>query len=336
MGRREARVMVDAQGSWMRVVAVFMALALAASACGGGDSAESAADADDASAENAPAEEVSELEAAGDQANETGEIPQLAEQDPADDDRDVALTRPGFIDTDPDSDFCVAARNIEVEVIDTDDPFGGAGIFESLDSAIGEIQPLAPAELEGDIVVIRDFAAELIPLLDAENIFSLETAGEIASLNSSAVDEAGERLDVYLTEICGVEEGFGIPAGAVDSPSVDTNETLDETISLDGAGTVTGMMDVGTFDAYELEVFEGSTLTITMQPGPDPLLDPILRVIDPKGAVVENDDAPDGAGLEGFDSQVIIDPTVGGLYSIEARSFFGLGSGEFTLTVEIG
>ena len=326
--------MVDAQGSWMRVVAVFMALALAASACGGGDSAESAADADDASAENAPAEEVTELEAAGDQDDETGEIPQLAEEDPADDDRDVALTSPGFIDTDPDSEFCVAARNIEVEGVlaDTD----AAGILEGFDGALGEIQPLAPAELTGDIVVIRDFNAEVIPLLDSGNIFSLDTAGELASLSNDAVDESTERLEVYLSEVCGVGEGFGIPpAGASDGGSFDTGETLDETIPLDSAGTVTGLMEAGTFDVYQLEVLEGSTLTITLQPGPDPFFDPVLRVIDPNGAVVENNNAPDDVGLEALDSQVIIDSTVGGLYSIEARSFFGLGSGEFTLTIEV-
>ena len=94
-------------------------------------------------------------------------------------------------------------------------------------------------------------------------------------------------------------------------------------------------MEAGTFDVYQLEVLEGSTLTITLQPGPDPFFDPVLRVIDPNGAVVENNNAPDDVGLEALDSQVIIDSTVGGLYSIEARSFFGLRSGEFTLTIEV-
>ena len=62
----------------------------------------------------------------------------------------------------------------------------------------------------------------------------------------------------------------------------------------------------------------------------------IVRVVDPSGAELENDDAPDDAGLGLFDSQVVIDSTVGGLYMIETRSFLGTGTGEFTLTVEVG
>ncbi len=175
----------------------------------------------DEAAEVEEAEEIPEPEVAGDQDDETFEIPQFAEQD---DDRDVPPTRPNSsTQTRTANSVWLPATSKSKSSIPTTPLVAQAS--SSFDSAIGEIQPLAPAELEGDIVVIR---------------------------------------------------------------------------------------------------------------GPDPFLDPILRVIDPNGAVVENDDAPDGAGLEGFDSQVIIDPTVGGLYSIEARSFFGLGSGEFTLTVEIG
>ena len=371
MGRREARAMVNVQGSWVQVVAVFMALALVASACGGGDSAESAADADDASAENAPAEEgedqtevdetgtpdaaeepadsedVDDPADAADPADvevpETTEVPTTTttapeeeEVEPAEiDPGDGTGTGPDFIDTDPDSEFCVAARNIDVDDVLTgaDDPFG-AGLFEGLDGVYAELQPFAPAELEEDIVVIREFVAQIIPILESDDIFSPDVAAELDPLNSDSVDESGERFDAYLTQVCGVDgtAGFG---GGVGGGGGSTGETLDETISLDSAGSFTGTLEEGTYDLYQLGVFEGSTLTITMESAGDFELDPLLRVVDPSGAELENDDAPDDAGLGLFDSQVIIDPTVGGLYSIEARSFFGTGSGEFTLTIEV-
>ena len=368
--------MLKAKTSWMRTLAVCIALTLVATACGGGDAEETAESSDTASEETASqpdgeddqvevddtdaeeavnesdvdepsepeddvaeepaeveeAEEAPEPEAAGDQDNETGEIPQLAEEDPADDNGDVALTSPGFIDTDPDSEFCVAARNIDVDdVLADDDPFG-AGLFEGLDGVYAELQPLAPAELEDDIVAIREFVAQIIPILQEGDILSPDTAAELEALNTAAVDESGERFDAYLTQVCGVDgtAGFGGGVGG------GGGETLDETISLDSAGSFTGTLEEGTYDLYQLGVFEGSTLTITMESAGDFELDPLLRVVDPSGAELENDDAPDDAGLGLFDSQVVIDSTVGGLYMIETRSFLGTGSGEFTLTVEVG
>ena len=367
---------LKAKTSWMRTLAVCIALTLVATACGGGDAEETAESSDTASEETASqpdgeddqvevddtdaeeavnesdvdepsepeddvaeepaeveeAEEAPEPEAAGDQDNETGEIPQLAEEDPADDNGDVALTSPGFIDTDPDSEFCVAARNIDVDdVLADDDPFG-AGLFEGLDGVYAELQPLAPAELEDDIVSIREFVAQIIPILQEGDILSPDTAAELEALNTAAVDESGERFDAYLTQVCGVDgtAGFGGGVGG------GGGETLDETISLDSAGSFTGTLEEGTYDLYQLGVFEGSTLTITMESAGDFELDPLLRVVDPSGAELENDDAPDDAGLGLFDSQVVIDSTVGGLYMIETRSFLGTGSGEFTLTVEVG
>ena len=360
--------MVNVQGSWVRVVAVFMALALAASACGGGDSAESAADADDASAENAPAEEgedqvevddteppdaaeeAADSEDVDDPADttdpedvevpETTEVPTTTtaapeeeEPEPAEIDPDDGTgTSSDFIDTDPDSEFCVAARNIDVDdVLADDDPFG-AGLFEGLDGVYAELQPFAPAELEEDIVVIREFVAQIIPILESDDILSPDLTAELDALNSDSVDESGERFDAYLTQVCGVDgtAGFGGGVGG------GGGETLDETISLDSAGSFTGTLEEGTYDLYQLGVFEGSTLTITMESAGDFELDPLLRVVDPSGAELENDDAPDDAGLGLFDSQVVIDSTVGGLYMIETRSFLGTGSGEFTLTVEVG
>ena len=360
--------MMNAQGSWMRVVAVFIALALVASACGGGDSAESAAGADDASAENAPdeegedqvevdetetpdaAEEAADSEDVDDPADaadpedvevpETTEVPTTTttapeeeEPEPAEIDPDDGTgTSSDFIDTDPDSEFCVAARNIDVDdVLADDDPFG-SGLFEGLDGVYAELQPLAPAELEDDIVAIREFVAQIIPILQEGDILSPDTAAELEALNTAAVDDSGERFDAYLTQVCGVDgtAGFG---GGVGGGGV---ETLDETISLDSAGSFTGTLEENTYDLYQLGVFEGSTLTITMESAGEFELDPRLRVVDPSGAVVENDDAPDDAGLGLFDSQVVIDSTVGGVYSIEARSFLGTSSGEFTLTIEVG
>ena len=349
--------MFKAKSSFMRVLAACMALALVASACGGGDSDESTADDVESSAESEasadgddsqdedtaavddvdePAEsedeepEADEVEDADEGAAEVPAttVPDPAETDPADE----ANTSPDFTGSDPDSEFCVAVREL-----DESDPFADGNVFdpdffEMLDDFYAELQPIAPAELEGDITTIRGIFSEVGPILAENDLFSPEVEEALEILDDPALNESGERFDAYLSGVCGLDTS----QGGDGSVTAGSEEELDETIVLDGAGQVTGAMEVGTFDVYQLDVSEASTLTITMESGTESDLDPVLRVVDPTGAVVENDDAPGSAGLASFDSQVIIDPTVGGLYSIEARSFFGGGSGEFTLTVEVG
>ena len=140
----------------------------------------------------------------------------------------------------------MAARNIDVDdVLADDDPFG-SGLFEGLDGVYAELQPLAPAELEDDIVAIREFVAQIIPILQEGDILSPDTAAELEALNTAAVDESGERFDAYLTQVCGVDgtAGFG---GGVGGGGV---ETLDETISLDSAGSFTGTLEENTCLLY--------------------------------------------------------------------------------------
>ena len=354
---------MKAKSSWWRVMALCTALALVAAACGG-DSGETAdggdvseettpqvdeandqEDAGDAEADAAdePVEpqddeggEGDAQEAAGDADQETQEVPEpveapeVDEPDPAEVD-DAIGTSPAFIDTDPSSEFCVAARDLEAN-----DPIAGlspfdAEFFGALDGIYASLEPLAPAELEGDVTVIREFLAEIIPIFATNDIFSPEATEALASLDDPALEVSGERFDAYLTDVCGVVStpGSGDGGGAAET------ETLDETISLDGAGVFTGMLESGTYDLYQIEAVEGSTLTVTMESGTEFGLDPTLVVVDPIGATVENDDADTAAGLAPFDSQVIIDSTVSGLYSIETHSFFGEGSGEFILTIEV-
>lgn len=348
------------KNSWMRVLAALMVLALAATACGGGDTDESTAGNDDSSTETESTDEgddqsqgddadavdepveaddeaaddvVEEVDDEAAEVTETTEAPEAAEPDPAESaPADDIGTSPDSFDGDPDSEFCVAVREL-----DESDPFADGNVFdpdffEMLDDLYAELQPIAPAELEGDITTIRGIFSEVGPILAENDLLSPEVAEALEILDDPALNESGERFDAYLSGVCGLDTSQGRDGSA----TAGSEEELDETIVLDGAGQVTGAMEVGTFDVYQLDVSEASTLTITMESGTESDLDPVLRVVDPTGAVVENDDAPGSAGIASFDSQVIIDPTVGGLYSIEARSFFGGGSGEFTLTVEVG
>ena len=76
-------------------------------------------------------------------------------------------------------------------------------------------------------------------------------------------------------------------------------------------------------------------MIVTMQRTDDFGLDTKIVVYGPNGLAGENDDADPAAGLPNtFDSQVIIQDTAAGTYTIEARSFADLGEGDYTLTVE--
>ncbi len=98
-----------------------------------------------------------------------------------------------------------------------------------------------------------------------------------------------------------------------------------------------GSLEFGTYDLFEMPAAVGSQMTISLEAADGSFLDPLLIVVLPDGSVIDNDDADFGAGLNGdFDSQVVIDVTLAGVYQIEARSYADSGEGDYDLTIEIG
>ena len=110
---------------------------------------------------------------------------------------------------------------------------------------------------------------------------------------------------------------------------------LDEILFFDGPGAVSASLLENTYDIVQIDVPAGETMIVTMQRTDDFGLDTKIVVYGPNGLAGENDDADPAAGLPNtFDSQVIIQDTAAGTYTIEARSFADLGEGDYTLTVE--
>ena len=242
----------------------------------------------------------------------------------------------------PDGELCTAALQIE-----RDDPIGDLSVFEdayypAADTIYRELGAVSSGSLTDDIVVVRSALARVGVVLAANDLFSDEVADAFAELDGRTYLDALDRVDTHLRDVCGVVNTPGnggdnsaaeFAEDEVDAEVVDG--TLGETISLDGPGEFAGSIAPATFDVYEITVPEGTDLTVTMTENEFGEVDPFLRVVAPDGSVFENDQADsDDLGL--FDSRVIVLSAAGGDYTIEARSFFNLRSGDFVLNVDFG
>ncbi len=323
------------------LAALVAVIALLASACGGSADETTAADDPDAAVveETNAGDADPEIEVdEGDDAD-AEETEQAAADDSTDEE---PVIEPAAVDEpelevdpsdvfDPEFEaFCIRFFELEVESANVLDPVEGFQIVADAYSDLSELSP--DPDLTADLTLIAGVSAELSEFMSDPAVDFLDPSAEalefVNALSTPEVEAAAGRVESRFTSQCGAE-------GAVE-------ETLDETIVLDGPGEFTGSIEGGTFDVYEIEVPEGTVLTVTMIDLTG-AVDPLLNIVDPDGAEFTNDDHSNtdpGTTLTSFDSQVILGSGegsgVGGVYMIQARSFQGGSTGDYLLTVEFG
>ena len=117
---------------------------------------------------------------------------------------------------DDSGDFCATAREF-----DENDPFDNVGLtmgpefFEQAEELYGEVIPIAPDEIRPDFEALLDGIRELGGLFDKYdyNFFDANLGAEMDALDTTTLDASGERISVYLEEVCGID-----PAIDVDTP----------------------------------------------------------------------------------------------------------------------
>ena len=81
---------------------------------------------------------------------------------------------------------------------------------------------------------------------------------------------------------------------------------------------------------YQVKLTEGKTYVIDMLSPDQKALDPYLKLLDPTGKTLKEDDD----GGEGLNARITIRAPATGTYQIVATSFLGVGVGDFTLEVK--
>ena len=280
-------------------------------------------EAEDEEPEPEAEEDPSETEGTEEITEETEEIEEEPVGDEADDAADDVADNfevaPEF------AEICAASDALEAELTAGNDPFGGTDVISQAYSEFIELSP--DPQLAEDFELLSEVTARFTEILNDPDVDIFDpnspAVAEFEALTTPEVESASVRVEEFFAENCGTSNGGGGP------------QEVDETVSLDGPGETTASLEPGTFDVYEIEVAEGTLLTVTMADptgfGPDTL----LTIITPDGTELTNDDVSgdDIGDLSTFDSRLIIEEAVGGSYSIEARSFQGNGQGEYVLTV---
>lgn len=322
-----------------RVAILGVVVALLASACGG--SSDDAADADT----ETTTEETAEVETEEDDSSETEETEAEEEvevqeepepeADEAEDEAAVDEPAEEVVEDDAADDFvvpaeyealCAAGDQLEQDLLAAGDPLGSPQLIAD---AYTDFIALSPNDdLTEDLTLLSGVAGQIAEIMNDPDADFLDPNSplleEIEALSGPEVEAAAIRVEEVLAENCGTLLEGG---GAVE-------EVLDETVSLDGPGEVTATLEFATFDVYEIDVPEGTLLTVTMADPTGFGVDTLLTIVEPDGNELTNDDVVGDPGdLDTFDSRIIIEEAVGGLYSIEARSFQGSGEGEYVLTV---
>ena len=121
---------------------------------------------------------------------------------------------------DDSGDFCATAREF-----DENDPFDnvgltmGPGFFERAEELYGEVIAIAPDEIRPDFEASLDGIREMGAILDEYdyNFFDENLGAEMDALDTTALDASGERISVYLEEVCGIDSALDVDTpGALD------------------------------------------------------------------------------------------------------------------------
>jgi hypothetical protein len=117
-------------------------------------------------------------------------------------------------------DFCAKAREF-----DENDPFDNVGLtlgpefFEEAEELYGQVIAIAPDEIRPDFEASLDGIRELGALLDKYdyNFFDENLGAEMDALDTTTLDASGDRIGVYLEEVCGIDNALDVDTpGALD------------------------------------------------------------------------------------------------------------------------
>ena len=200
-----------------------------AAGCGSGDG-DGSNDAEPATQQEVTAEETGEAaperaesadEPAGDDEQPAGDSSGDSSDDPSDDQggdtseatmADVDDTGSVFAG-DPGSDWCVAARDIEVlsNALDTEnlnfaDPAAVESAYTALLDAVDDARGLAPSEIAADVETTYNGFSQLADALAAVDWNFLDADLSIIDELDAEMTAAGDRVGDYNEQVCGIAQ----------------------------------------------------------------------------------------------------------------------------------
>jgi hypothetical protein len=132
---------------------------------------------------------------------------------------------PSF-DGDNSGDFCTVARQLEENdpLSDTAIDSFGPEFFAEAISLFERLQAIAPGEIQGDIGTLVAQFRQLDSLAAQYdyNFFDPELGQALSTLDTSAGDAASDRIDAYLSQVCGIDTGAGDGSGLSGDGTTDT------------------------------------------------------------------------------------------------------------------
>ncbi|MDB4950205.1 MAG: Alkaline phosphatase [Gemmatimonadetes bacterium] len=184
--------------------------------------------------------------------------------------------------------------------------------------------------------VVRSFVGNALP---GETVGWSSSAPATASVAGTQVTAGGVRGFATLTPSSGVRPGiFSTAVSVCQSTVVANGASLPSSISagdcFSSYGDPNGLPTTNYYaDLYRVTLSAGQTVTVTMDSGDN--LDTYLLLAGPAYGflVAGNDD--DDSGTLGVGSSMTYTATVSGVYVIEASTFNGLDTGNYTLHVII-
>jgi len=154
-----------------------------------------------------------------DTAETTSTAPVLSDESSTTDSPSTTEIDQDFSGEDSD-DFCATAREF-----DENDPFDNVGLtmgpefFEEAEELYGEVIEIAPDEIRPDFEASLDGIREFGAILEKYdyNFFDENLAAEMDALDTTTLDASGERIAVYLEEVCGIDNALEVDTpGALD------------------------------------------------------------------------------------------------------------------------
>ena len=195
---------------------------------------------------------------------------------------------------------------------------------------------LNPGETVGLPSVVRNFLGDALP---GETVSWTSNAPGTASVSGTQVTAGGANGLATLTALSGARRGvYETSVSVCPAPVVTNGTTLPASISssdcFSSFGSSEGRPSTSYYgDLYRVALTAGQTVTVIMDSGDD--LDTYLLLADRNlGFLVAGNDDDDEGSL-GVGSRLTYTATVSGVYVIEASTFNGLDTGNYTLQVSI-
>jgi hypothetical protein len=154
-------------------------------------------------------------------------------------------------------------------------------------------------------------------------------------------DDGGGSLNSRITFLCQKDDSYKVFAAAfggegryvltIKESVLSKEESIVHEVGGNGL-RINGRLSQATKQiVYQVKFEAGKTYVIDMTSADQKALDPYLLLLDPKGALVAEDDD----GGEGLNSRITYTPSVSGTFRIGASYYGMFGKGEFNLTVHL-